>query len=260
MLLLLLLLLILLLILIHASPFPAKRIRIKSKIRIKIKTPNHTPRMIALTFAVPHESHDFRRALRGNPALRDVLLAHTGIGTAAAEKCVRALLAEHRPRWLLSAGYAGALNPALAHGELFLSTNFTAPELLNRSKTRRGILTTQPHAAETPEQKAALARDTGAQAVDMETSAIARVCAEHGVPMLSLRAISDTASAHIPVPLNVSYDLARQRPRIGALLAFLARNPSRIVPFTRFVRGLTPARAALTAAILEILGNEPLLR
>ena len=75
--------------------------------------------------------------------------------------------------------------------------------------------------------------------------------------MLSLRAISDTACAEIPVPLSISYDMARQRPRIGALLAFLVGNPSRILPFTRFVRGLAPARAALTRAILEILENEP---
>ena len=213
--------------------------------------------MIALTFAVPHESHDLRRALRREIVSGEVLIAHTGIGTAAAEESVRALLAGHRPRWLLSAGYAGALDPAFSHGELFLATNFTAPEMLARSDARRGILTTQPHAAETPAQKTALARDTGAGAVDMETSAIARVCAAHGVPMLSLRAISDTADAPIPVPLTISYDLARQRPRVGTLLAFLARNPSRIVPFTRFVRGLAPARAALTAAIAAIIENEP---
>ena len=218
--------------------------------------------MIVVTFALPHESHDLRRALRsakvpGEIAGQPVLLAHTGIGTAAAEECVRTLLAEHRPRWLLSAGYAGALDPALAHGELFLATNFTAPELLARSTARRGMLTTQNTAAETPLEKTALARTTGAQAVDMETSAIARVCAERGIPMLALRAISDTASAQIPVPLTTSYDLTRQRPRVIALLAFLARNPSRILPFTRFVRGLTPARAALTAAIVGIIESEP---
>ena len=225
--------------------------------------------MIAVTFAVPHESHDLRRAfrpvaavgeygwLRGEIARREVLLAHTGIGTAAAEKCVRTLLTEHRPRWLLSAGYAGALDPALTHAELFLATDFTAPALLARSTARRGTLTTQNTTAETPLEKAVLARVTGAQAVDMETSAIARVCTEHGIPMLSLRAISDTASAQIPVPLTTSYDLTRQRPRVLALLAFLARNPSRILPFARFVRGLTPARAALTAAILEIIESEP---
>ena len=224
--------------------------------------------MIALTFAVPHESHDLRRALRceantgrggwviGDLAGQKVIVALTGIGTVSAEKCTRALLAAHRPRWLLSAGYAGALDPALAHGELFLATNFTAPELLARSPARRGTLTTQPRTAETPQEKAALARATGAQAVDMETSAIARVCAEHGVPMLSLRVISDTAFARIPVPLTISYDLARQRPRAGALLAFLAKNPARILPFARFVRGLAPARAALTSAILEILESE----
>ena len=105
-------------------------------------------------------------------------------------------------------------------------------------------------------QKAALARETGAQAVDMETSAIARVCAAHGIPMLSLRAISDTAAAEIPVPLHISYDLTMQRPRIAVLLAFLARNPSRILPFTRFVQGLAPARRAMTSAILKLLAHD----
>ena len=208
--------------------------------------------MVVVTFAVPHESHDLRKADRSP----DVIIAHTGIGTAAAEKCVSALITEHRPHWLLSAGYAGALDPAIAHGELFVATNFTSPELLNRSTARRGILTTLQNAAETPAQKAALARETGAQAVDMETSAIAAVCAAHRVPLLSLRAISDTASAHIPVPLHISYDLKKQRPRIFALLAFLAGNPSRILPFARFVRGLTPARAALTTEIVTLLEND----
>ena len=212
--------------------------------------------MIAITCAVPHESHELRRALRAEIASQRVLLSHTGIGTAAAEKSVRALFAAHRPRWLLSTGYAGALDPALAHAELFLATNFTSPTLLDRSQARRGALTTQAIAAETPVQKAALARETGAQAVDMETSAIALVCAEHSVPMLSLRAISDTAGAEIPVPLHVTYDLVRQRPRILGLLIFLSGNPSRIRPFTRFVRGLAPARAAMTEGILGILENE----
>ena len=212
--------------------------------------------MIVITCAVPHESHDLRRDLRTEIASQRVLLAHTGMGTAAAEKSVRALLAEHRPRWLLSAGYAGALDPTLAHGELFVATNFTSPTLLDRSQARRGALTTQEVAAETPVQKATLARETGAQAGDMETSAIARACAEYGIPLLSLRAISDTAEAEIPVPLPISYDLLRQRPRILALLAFLAGNPSRIRPFARFVRGLAPVRKAMTKAIVDILENE----
>ena len=224
--------------------------------------------MIAITFAVPHESHGLRSALdSGKPvgsrqwiigkiADQKVIIAHTGIGTAAAEECVAALLSEHHPRWLLSSGYAGALDPAIAHGELFLATNFSSLALLSRSNARRGMLTTQPRAAETAAEKAALARETRAQAVDMETSGIARVCAARNVPMLSLRAISDTASAEIPVPLHVSYDLTRQRPRIVPLLAFLARNPSRILPFVKFVRGLSPAREALTAEIITILTTE----
>ncbi len=224
--------------------------------------------MIAITFAVPHESADVRRHLRdakmvgadrwitGTILKQQVIIAHTGIGTAAAEKCVEKLLADHHPRWLLSSGYAGALDPAIPHSSLFLAENFSSPELFPSAKGRRGTLTTQPRAAETPEQKAALARDTGAQAVDMETSAIARVCASRGVPMLSLRAISDTASAEIPVPLHISYDMVKQRPRVIALVAFLARNPSRIRPFARFVRGLGPARETIVNGIMIALSHE----
>lgn len=210
--------------------------------------------MIVITCAVPHESADLRNAFG---ASRTVIIAHTGIGVAAAEKCVNRVIAEHHPRLLISAGYAGALDPGIAHGELFLATNFTTAELIASPNASRGILTTQPRAAETAAQKAALARETGAQAVDMETSAIARVCATHDVPLLSLRAISDTASAEIPVPLHVTYDLCRQRPRVAGLLAFLVRNPSRILPFARFVRGLKPAREAMTSAIIAIVENAP---
>jgi adenosylhomocysteine nucleosidase len=208
--------------------------------------------MIVITCAVPHESADLRNALGVN---RAVTIAHTGIGTAAAERCVARLIAEHHPRLLISAGYAGALDPGIAHGELFLATNFTTAELLTRPNAKCGILTTQPRAAETAAEKAALARETGAQAVDMETSAIAEVCRARDVPLLSLRAISDTASAEIPVPLHVTYDLVRQRPRVAGLLAFLVRNPSRILPFARFVRGLTPAREAMTAEIIAVVEN-----
>ena len=155
--------------------------------------------MIAVTFALPQESRDFRHALRhasavgagarpfllGNIGDEEVLLGHTGVGPAAAAENVAALLAFRRPRLLISTGFAGGLDPRLATGDLLVAVNFSAPELFARcravlgagARASFGTLTSQPHPAETVAEKAALAHATGARGVDMETAAIAAACA-----------------------------------------------------------------------------------
>jgi len=157
---------------------------------------------------------------------------------------------------LLCAGYAGALESHLVLGQVVVASNFSAPALSERCNFRHVLLTSEAQAIETVPAKAALGRKTGAQAVDMETGAVARVCAEHDVPLLALRAISDTAGQRIPVPLEVSFDLAQQRPKVRPLLAFLAHNPTLIVPFILFVTGLIRARAALTDAVIHAITTD----
>ena len=233
--------------------------------------------MLAVTFALPQESQDFRHALRhpsavgagarpwlrGHIGTEEVLVGHTGVGPAAAAEKVTALLAGHHPRLLISTGFAGGLDPRLATGDLLLATNFTAPKLLARSRGLRaadaraffGALTSQPHPAETVAEKSALARATGALGVDMETASIAAACARAGVPLLAVRAISDSALEPLPVPFAEWFDLAAQRPRPLALVRYLARHPARIGPFVRFVRGLTPARRAFTRFVSDFIAQ-----
>ena len=206
--------------------------------------------MIAVTFALPQESGDFLHALHhagrsgdgpfvlGNLGVEEIVVAHTGIGRAAAEKTVRALLAAHRPRRLIAAGFAGALDPTLRVGDIV-----------------EDGLVTRDAAAETPEAKAELVRETCARAVDMETSAIAAVCAEAGVPMQIVRAISDTAHAPLPIPFSVSYDLATQKPRPLAVIRYVLDHPETAIPLGFFIRDLATARAALARRLLEICGT-----
>jgi nucleoside phosphorylase len=201
--------------------------------------------MIAVTFALPQESCDFIHALHhsgpagafvlGNLGVEEIVVAHTGIGRSAAEKTVRALLAAHRPRKLFAAGFAGALDPQLAIGDI----------------VERDLVTRDEPVA-TPEGKAQLARETGARAVDMETSAIAVVCAEQGVPLHIVRAISDTAQAPLPIPFAVSYDLAAQRPRPLAVLRYVLDRPPSAIALGLFLRDLAKARTALTTRLLEL--------
>ncbi len=233
--------------------------------------------MLAVTFALPQESQDFRHALRhatavgavahplllGNIGLEEVLVGHTGVGPAAAAESIAALLAWQRPRMLISTGFAGGLDPRLVTGDLLIASNFSAPELLAKSRALLagdpraffGALTSQPHAAETVAEKSALAASTGALGVDMETASVAAACARAGVPLLAVRAISDSALEPLPVPFAEWFDLAAQRPRALGLVRYLAHHPAQISPFARFVRSLTPARRAFTRFVSAFVAD-----
>jgi adenosylhomocysteine nucleosidase len=223
--------------------------------------------MIAVTFALPEESRDFRRAIRevrgdgegGGQTRVDaepLRIVHCGVGPASAGECTRKLVEEHRPRLLIATGFAGALDPTLGVGDLVLASNFSEPGLLERARriapaVRVGPLASVNEPVETPAAKRALAESTGAIAVEMETAAIAAASA--GIPLLAVRAISDHANEPLPVPFAIWFDLACQRPRPARLLAYLARHPGQIAPFARFVRGLRPARQALSRFLLQAL-------
>ncbi len=206
---------------------------------------------ILVTFARPEESRAFVKRLRGVAAIRwggragiagalgetRVAVMHTGIGPQAAGAFADTILAEKRPWLWVSAGFAGALDPRLGSGDVLIE------ELPDPTNPRR--LISRPTPAETVAEKSALLAATGARAVDMETETIAA----QGVPVLSVRAISDTAEEPLPVPFAVWFDMQRQRPRPAALIAFLMRHPRAISPFGRFVLRLPKVAAALAGGI-----------
>ena len=239
---------------------------------------------VAVTFALPDESRAFSRRLAHRQVIpspdghlplvvgecggQRVTLIHTGVGDSAGcrQRLEFALAgaggATDKPAQLISSGYAGALQPGAAVGDLILADNLSAPaladealRLLTGCRCHRAALTSQPKLAETPREKAALAAATGAWAVDMESGWIAQACARAGVPMLALRVISDAADQGFPAPGYVLFDLARQRPRYFALPLWLLRHPGRIAPFVRFVRGLGPAQETLAGALERLLAG-----
>ncbi len=207
--------------------------------------------MIAVTFALPEESRDFRRRLPGK-----VSVTHSGAGPDAAARHIARVLAT-RPELVIAAGFAGGLDPALRVGEVVIATNYSSPGLIIRAGgVAAGAFAHADLPVEFVAAKAALARATGAVAVDMESQPIAAACARAGVPLLVVRVISDPACEPLPVPFAEWFDLAPQRPRPVRLAVWLARHPARIAPFYRFVRGLGPARHALADFLLRFLASE----
>ena len=230
--------------------------------------------MIVISFALPEESKELAGKLknrrRSGPAAlpviagtldgREVVIVHTGMGMASATARVGSYLEGRAPALWIAAGFGGGLAPDVAVGDMVVVENFSDPALLAATASLpawRGALITTKQVIQTVEQKKDLGRHTGAIVVDMETAAIQRLCAPRGIPMLSVRAISDAAAQDLPVPASVWFDTARQRPRPVRLVLYLAAHPGRIAPFARFVGGVNLARRRLTAFLLAALATLP---
>lgn len=239
--------------------------------------------MTVVTFALPDESRNFvarlgpaRRPLwpGGGDALTGTLgtlgpgavaAVHVGVGESPSRReAFERFLGEAVPRvrLLIVSGFAGALRPGVAVGDLVLGENHSAATLLGPVRAALageplhvGRIRTERSALETAAAKAAMfAATAGAVAVDMETAWVAAAAARGGVPAtLSLRVVSDAADQDFPVPGGVMFDPVRQRPRYLALPAYLAMHPGRVGPFVRFVRGLGPARARLAGALVKTI-------
>jgi nucleoside phosphorylase len=230
--------------------------------------------MIAITFALPAESSGFVRLLenrgsvsregvetiRGHLHGKSLVVIHTGVGKKVSRERMETLLRRERFEYLISSGFAGALEKALQVGHLLVADNFSSPALLNSPKlvladdrTFLGKLQTVSRMIETIEERESLHKKTGAAAVDMETEVLAEVCAAHDLPMLSLRAISDTASEPFPAPAHVLFDVAKQKTDFFRLGSYLLIHPAAFARLNAFRQRIATARKALAIALDTIL-------
>src|SRR4051794_33125209 len=67
--------------------------------------------------------------VEGELAGKIVAVILAGVGRKAARAGAEILIAGHRPRWLLSAGFAGALDPSLARNDLVLPDQVIGPDI-----------------------------------------------------------------------------------------------------------------------------------
>jgi nucleoside phosphorylase len=135
---------------------------------------------------------------------------------------------------------------------------FPIPKLLDSAPvtsiiSRVGKLVTVDRVIEGEAERARLVRDHGAAAIDMETEWVGRACTAKNIPMLSLRAISDTAAAPFPAPPNVLFDLERQQTSAARLARHLFTHPSGVVRLMRFARQIALARASLATALKTLV-------
>jgi nucleoside phosphorylase len=230
--------------------------------------------MIAITFALPAESSDFIRLLerpspnsregvesvRGLLGGRPVAVIHTGVGQEVSRERMEVILRREKFRYLISAGFAGALENELRVGNVVVADNYSTADLVSSPRlqlddegTFLGRLLTVRRMVELQGEREDLAKKTGAVAVDMETEIIATTCAAHELPMLSVRAISDTASEPFPAPARVLFDVARQKTSFPRLISYLLTHPAAFERLNAFRQRIGVARKALTVTLQKIV-------
>jgi adenosylhomocysteine nucleosidase len=189
------------------------------------------------------------------------LLAVSGMGPKAARSAAQRLI-DAGATSLVSWGLAGGLDPDLEAGAVCVPREVIAADGSRLSTARswreslsssvpagRSVgndpLLTAERALETPADKSAARRATGACAVDMESSAVAQVAEAHGVPFIAVRVIVDTARDGIPPAVAGASRAGKLQS--GRLILGLMRSPSQIASLLRLARRYRVALRSLQA-------------
>ena len=206
-------------------------------------------RKVLACFAVKEEARAFQKLAGKRQNLKVILV---GMGKRNAERAIRAALAKGRPQLVLTCGFAGGLRPDLAMGTVVFSAD---PETgLEPALLRAGAKPARFHCADgvvaTAEQKLALWKAIGADAVEMESEIICAVCREQKIPSAIVRVILDTANEDLPLDFN-QLMTADQRLDNSKLALALLKSPGKVGPLLR----LQKQTEAAARKLAEVLGR-----
>ncbi|MSO75415.1 MAG: hypothetical protein EXQ87_00680 [Alphaproteobacteria bacterium] len=218
------------------------------------------PHRIAIIVGLGVEARLIRSQARRLAATERPFVGLAGANAARAEALARAAVSQG-VAGLASFGVAGGLAPGLLPGALVLATQLVprgggavrtdeawrrrlVERLAGRIRPVAAPVAGSAEAVADPSAKAALAYETGAVAVDMESEAVARVAFQAGLPFLLVRAIADPASRAIP-PVALAALGPHGRIRPLATLMALARDPAQFPALLQVARDMRAALATL---------------
>lgn len=133
-----------------------------------------TPTLVC--FAVKEEAKFFK-----SPNCRVLI---TGMGQKNAIESLQRVLASARPGLVLTCGFAGGLNPGLSLGDIVFQADDSAGlnEKLIDLGAQPGVFHCADRVAITVAEKISLRQSTGADVVEMESSALRALCREKKYP------------------------------------------------------------------------------
>jgi adenosylhomocysteine nucleosidase len=203
----------------------------------------------------------------GMIAGRRVAWVVSGAGSAAAGRAATLLLEGHSPALLVSAGFAGGLDPALARGALVLAAGalrkgaprlpLARPDGLLPAEAGDAEIVTVDAIVATAAAKRDLRAATGASIVDMETHAVASAATAARVPCASVRIVSDGAEDELPPDIARLVTPQSAFRRAGAALAAIGRKPAAAGTLWRLWENAVVDGRALATALERLVTTLP---
>ena len=183
-----------------------------------------------------------------------VALAAAGVGRLHAARAVREAAGKQALAGVVSAGWCGALDPALRIGDIVVADRVLSLDPPDTFETRRpdgdpsavGPVITVDHFVGAAQEKRRL-RGSGAIAVEMEAAGAAEEARRLGVPFYCIRAVSDAAETSFRLDFNRALRPADGRFSAARIVAMAGLDPA------RWRELLALRRATITAA--EALGR-----
>jgi adenosylhomocysteine nucleosidase len=211
---------------------------------------------------------------------QDCVLVRCGVGLERAMSASRALILAARPDLLVSFGVAGTVRPGPQVGDVVAAAGVCllkdaanvqsyqplvelsrqAQQVISealqphRARLFSGFIFTTPGSQELPALPALVANPL----LDMETAGVAQVAAEHSVPLLGLRAVSDSVDQPLPFDPAKFYD-EQQNLRVGRLVAAMIRRPHMLAQSMVFSQNVKLASENLAVALFEALKHTDML-
>lgn len=138
-----------------------------------------------------------------------IACVESGMGFARARRATHALIDAHTPKWILSAGYSGALRDDMHVGNIVIANaiadthgNEIPIDISMPADPKHGLhvgrFVTTDEMVLLAADKKSLGKKYEAIAVDMESLAVAQVCRDTGTRFMAVRVISDDASTDLP--------------------------------------------------------------
>lgn len=230
---------------------------------------------VGVIFALPLEGDAFARSVAPRRELRAV--GHTihegavagvpvawcvgGMGAEAARHAARLLIAGHACGLLVSAGFAGGLDPGLARGVVIRPTRVITPAGdpidLAHGSGEAGAIVTVGRIAATRAEKRRLAAATGARLVDMETHAVAAEARSAGLPCAAVRVVSDAAADELPAEVARLAEPRTAWRRLGTAVGAIGRRPRLALDLWQLYEHAVVDGRSLAAALVELCAGLP---
>lgn len=178
----------------------------------------------------------------GRRGERRLVVVETGTGLAAAQRGVDDAITLLEPQWVISAGFAGALDERLKKGHFLMADTVadeTGDELATGLKLdpatvaatpglHVGKLLTIDRLVREESERRELAARHRAVACDMETMAVARVCRERRVRFLAVRVISETVDHALSREMGRLVEQNSLAGKLGVVAATLLQRPGAV--------------------------------